>query len=614
MQSRLEFLPLLLLLFLAFLIPPIVSRIRWLPVVVSEIIVGMIVGKSGFNLVKPDPTLDFLAEIGLAILMFVAGLEIDFSLVLSRAPGGRRRGISPIVFAAVSIALTLALAGLISSRLADHGLVDDPWMVGLILSTTSLGIVLPVLKDGGLSGGPFGQTVLLAALFADFVTMFLITVYVALKSSGLSLDILLVVVLFVVALIVYQIGRAVAHRPGIEPVLEDLIPVTSQTKIHGAIALLFAFVILSYFLGTEMILGAFLAGSVIALLGGSGLPALRSKFDAIGFGFFIPLFFLIVGINFNFTSLVKDPRMIWLVPVLLISAYVVKIIPSLVLKVGFTWRETFAAGILLSSRLSLIIAAAGIGLRLGAIDETTTAVFILTAAVTSTVSPVLFNSLVPTRGTGEKSGIAIIGENEDAVQTGRELTARKEKVLFIVSEVSAKGRIDGLGFSSVLIHGLPEGLRTAKLPRLKSLLVMTPTDDENESICRVAKSMGLQHIVVLVNQASRLGNFRDLGVQVFAPGLFRPSLLALMARNPDLFNLLISTREDHQITEITVFNRQAAGLSLRELGLGADILIIAVKRGDDYLVPKGETKLEVGDWITVYGETEQVDELRSRLE
>jgi len=614
MESRLEFLPLLLVLFLTFLVPPIVSRIRWLPVVVSEIIVGLIIGKSGFNLVKPDATLDFLAEVGLAILMFLAGLEIDFNLVLARRSGSPRRRISPILLATIMMVLTLGLAGLISGRLASLGLVDDPWMVGLILSTTSLGVVLPVLKDGGLSGGNFGQTVLLSALLADFVTMFLITVYVTLKSTGLSLEILVVVVLFVVALAVYRVGRAIAHRTVIEPVLEDVIPVPSQTRLHGAIALLFAFVILSYFLGTEMILGAFLAGSVVALLGGSGLAALRSKFDAIGFGFFIPLFFLTVGINFNFLSLVKDPKMITLVPVLLISAYVVKIIPGLVLKAGFTWRETFAGGLLLSSRLSLIIAAAGIGLRLGAINETTTAVFILAAAVTSTVSPVLFNSLIPARRANEKSAIVIIGATEDAVQTGRELTARKEKVYFIVSDASARSAIEAAVLPTIQLDGLPESLRTAKLPRLKSLLVMTPSDDENASICRVVASMGLQHIVVQVNEASRLREFTDMGVQIFAPGLFRTSLLALMARNPDLFNLLISTREDHQITEIIVLSDQAAGRALRELGLSADILILSIKRGENYLVPRGETKIEVGDWITVYGETEQVDDLKSRLE
>lgn len=614
MESRLEFLPLLLILFLTFLVPPLLSRIRWLPVVVSEIIVGMIIGKSGFNLVKPDATLDFLAEIGLAILMFLAGLEIDFSLVLTKPSGGRRRRISPIVLAATSMIITLVLAGFISSRLASHGLLNDPWMVGLILSTTSLGIVLPVLKDGGLSGGDFGQTILVSALFADFVTMFLITVYVALKSTGLSLDILLVVVLFVAALIVYRVGRSAARRSAAEPVPEDLFSIPTQTRFHGAIALLFAFVILSYFLGTEMILGAFLAGSVIALLGGSGLAALRTKFDAIGFGFFVPLFFLTVGINFNFVSLINDPKMMYLAPVLLISAYAVKILPGLVFKLGFSWRETFAGGILLSSRLSLIIAAAGIGLKLGAIDESTTAAFILTAAVTSTFSPVLFNSLLPASRAHEKSVIAIIGATEDAVQTGRELTARKEKVVFIAAESSGRDKVEAAGFPSIQLDGLPESLRTAKLPRLKSLLVMTQSDDDNASICRVAASMGISHVVVLVNNASRLPDFKEMGVQIFAPGLFRASLLALMARNPDLFNLLISTRKDHQITEITVFNRQAAGQSLRELGLGADILIIAIKRGEDYLVPRGDTRLEVGDWITVYGETEQVDELKSRLE
>ncbi len=613
MESRLEFLPLLLILFLTFLVPPLLSRIRWLPVVVGEILVGMIIGRSGFNLVKPNATLDFLAEIGLAILMFLAGLEIDFNLALAKSPGGRRRA-NPMVLAAIGMAITLGLAGFISSRLASHGLITDPWMVGLILSTTSLGIVLPVLKDGGLSGGEFGQTILLYSLFADFVTMFLITVYVALKSTGLSLDILLVVVLFVAALIAYRVGRAATRRSAAEPVLEDLFPIPSQTRFHGAIALLFAFVILSYFLGTEMILGAFLAGSVIALLGGSGLAALRAKFDAIGFGFFVPLFFLTVGINFNFISLVNDPRMVYLAPILLISAYLVKILPGLVFKLRFSWRETLAGGVLLSSRLSLIIAAAGIGLRLGAIDESTTAAFILTAAVTSTLSPVFFNSLLPGRRMIEKSAIAIIGATEDAFQTGRELAARKEKVLFLTADSSGRDKAEAAGFPAIQLDGLPKSLRTAKLPRLKSLLVMTHSDDDNASICRVAASMGISHVVVLVNNASRLPDFKEMGVQVFAPGLFRASVLALMARNPDLFELLISTRKDHEITEIGVINPQAAGRSLRDLGLSADILIIAIKRGENYLVPRGDTRLEVGDWITVFGETDQVDKLKSRLE
>ncbi len=613
MESRLEFLPLLLILFLTFLVPPLLSRIRWLPVVVGEIIVGMIIGRSGFNLVKPNATLDFLAEIGLAILMFLAGLEIDFNLVLAKSPGGRRRA-NPMVLAAIGMAITLGLAGFISSRLASHGLITDPWMVGLILSTTSLGIVLPVLKDGGLSGGEFGQTILLYSLFADFVTMLLITVYVALKSTGLSLDILLVVVLFVAALIAYRVGRAATLRSAAEPVLEDLFPIPSQTRFHGAIALLFAFVILSYFLGTEMILGAFLAGSVIALLGGSGLAALRAKFDAIGFGFFVPLFFLTVGINFNFISLVNDPRMVYLAPILLISAYLVKILPGLVFKLRFSWRETLAGGVLLSSRLSLIIAAAGIGLRLGAIDESTTAAFILTAAVTSTLSPVLFNNLLPGRRMIEKSAIAIIGATEDAFQTGRELAARKEKVLFLTADSSGRDKAEAAGFPAIQLDGLPKSLRTAKLPRLKSLLVMTHSDADNASICRVAASMGISHVVVLVNNASRLPDFKEMGVQVFAPGLFRASVLALMARNPDLFELLISTRKDHEITEIGVINPQAAGRSLRDLGLSADILIIAIKRGENYLVPRGDTRLEVGDWITVFGETDQVDKLKSRLE
>jgi len=612
MDPRLEFLPLLLILFLAFLVPPLLARFRWLPVVVGEILVGIVVGRSGLNLVRTDATLEFLAEIGLAILMFLSGLEIDFTL-LSAPPPGRGRRAGPLLLAGASFLMTVGLAGAFSRELVSRGLTDDFVMVGLILSTTSLGVVLPVLKERRLSAGPFGQTLLLAALLADFVTMLLITVYVTVRAKGLSLDILLVVILFVAALIAFRVGRAALRRSEADLVFDDIVPVSSKTRLHASMALLLAFVILAELLGAEMILGAFLAGVVLSLLSGPRQTQLRGDLDAIGFGFFIPVFFLMIGVEFDLPALFRSPRTWALAPLLLAGAYLIKVLPALVLKFRFTWKETFAGGFLLSSRLSLIIAASGIGLRLGAIDEPTNAAFILIAAVTATLSPVLFNGLTSAAAASDRASIAIAGVTDLALQTARQLAANKETVCFIETAPAQGDAARAAGFRVIDASSPASGLGAIALPPLKSLLVLTAEDDINERICRQARTLGIRHIVVLVNDTARLSEFSALGAQPFAPGLYRSTLLALMARHPDLFGVMTSGRTHHQVREIPVLSRELSGRSLKELALGGDVLVLSVRRGAESVIPHGDTKLVTGDWVTVYGDEVPIEALQARL-
>lgn len=613
MDPRVEFLPLLLILFLAFIVPPLLSRFRWLPVVVGEIVVGMIVGLSGFDLVRPDMTLDFLAEIGLAILMFLSGLELDFTLIAARPAGRRRAG--PFFLAGLSFSLTVLLAALLSRELLSRGLTNDALMVGLILSTTSLGVVLPVLRERGLSSGAFGQTVLLAALLADFITMLLITVYVTIKAKGLTLDILLVGLLFVAALVVLRVGRAVIGKPSLDLDLDGIVPASPKTRLHASIALLLAFVILASLLGAEMILGAFLAGAVLSLLAGPRQRQLRESLDAIGFGFFIPVFFLMVGVRFDLPSLLRSRRTWVLAPLLLLAAYLIKVLPAFLFKLRFSWKESLAAGILLSSRLSLIIAAAGIGLRLGVIDEPTNAAFVLIAAVTATVSPVLFSGLLPGKKAPGGSAIGILGADDFALQTARELAAQKERVLFIDPMPVQADAVRKSGFPVLTASpATSASLAGVDLPPLKSLLVLADNDDRNASLCREARALGIPHVVVLVNDPSRLPEFTALGAQPFAPALYRATTVALMARHPDLFSLMMSGRSAHQVGEILVVNGSVAGNALKDLKLGGDILVLAIRRGGETLIPHGETRLVEGDWITVYGDAGSVEELRARLE
>ncbi|MFL7867746.1 MAG: cation:proton antiporter, partial [Anaerolineales bacterium] len=365
METR--FLPLLLVVLLATIVPFLLARFRRIPVVVGEILAGIIVGPSVLGWVHGDDlTLGLLAEIGFAFLMFLSGLEIDFSILFAASKRGQQNGPSPLFLATLSFLLTLILSLAVSFGLASAGFVGDPWMMTLILSTTSLGIVVPVLKERRLITSRFGQTVLLAALLADFVTMFLITVYVAARSSGLTFEILLIVLLFVPVVLLYQLGVRWLRAPGVRRLFEELADATAQVKVRSAFAIMIAFVVMAEIVGAELILGAFLGGALASLLSGKGEEKLRYKLDAIGFGFFIPLFFVFVGVHFDLNAFLSEKSAWILAPILLAASFGIKFLASLVFKRVFSWRETIASGFLLSARLSLIIAASAIGLQLGA--------------------------------------------------------------------------------------------------------------------------------------------------------------------------------------------------------------------------------------------------------
>jgi Kef-type K+ transport system membrane component KefB len=329
--------------------------------------------------------------------MFLSGMEIDFrSLRGTDSPQTRQSSHwSPLVLAVLNFGATLLLAGVFAWSLKWIGATTDPWMMGLILSTTALGVVVPILKEAGLSQTLFGQTILLATVIADFVTMFLISVLVAVISRGLTAEILLVFLLFVAFFFAARFGSFLSRIEWLQRAIEELSHATAQIKVRAAFSTLLIFVVLAENLGIEIIVGAFLAGAVVALLRTPEDRELSSQLEAIGFGFFIPIFFIMVGVEFHLPALLSSTGALLSVPLLLIAAIAVKMIPAVVFRLNHTWREALAAGILLCPRLSLIIAAAAIGEKLGIIDESVNAGIVLVAIVTVTVSPLAFLRIFP---------------------------------------------------------------------------------------------------------------------------------------------------------------------------------------------------------------------------
>jgi Trk K+ transport system NAD-binding subunit len=418
-------------------------------------------------------------------------------------------------------------------------------------------------------------------------------------------------VLFVAFMLTYRLGLRQVRRPAVQRLIEQLSGATSQFKVRTALALLMAFVVLAESVGVELILGAFLAGVVVSLIRPPEDEVLRHNLEAIGYGFFIPVFFIMVGVSFDFRTLLSDPNALYLAPLLLVVAFSLKVVGALVFKTTFSWRETLGAGSLLSPRLSLIIAASAIGLRLGAITEATNAAIILVAALTSTLAPLGFNGLVPRREETGRRHYLIFGAASIGMAVAQELRAHGEEVCFAEPSQRVAKFARREGFTVIEGRILTECFGDVEARNVKAMLALSSDDDENYEAAKSALGLGIGNVVALVNEPTRVNEFVDLGAQAFAPSMLRPKLITTMARNPSIFQLLTSTTDDRDIREIRLFNPGLAGRKIGKVVLPGDTLILTINRNGEVLVPHASTTLEIGDRLTVLGSLEALEEVRT---
>lgn len=612
------FIPLLIVVLLAFIVPVILARFKKLrlPIVVGEIIAGILIGRSGFGWVShEEPILDFIAEFGFVFLMFISGMEIDFSSLglVSRGSKAREtRRWGPISLGAISFGLTLLMAVLISIGLVNMGLARNMWMMGLILSTTSLGVVVPVLKEKGLISGPFGQSLLVAALIADFVTMFFITILVAILSQGITFNILLIGLLFVAFFVMLRFGQFFNRLPAARRAFEELSHATAQIKVRGAFTIMLAFVVLSSVLGTEVILGAFLAGACIALLMTADDEPVFHQLETIGYGFLIPVFFIKVGIDFDLTALLSSSRAMLLVPLLIVAAIGVKVLPAMVFRLRFGWRETLSAGVLLSARLSLIIAAAAVGVRLGAISTATNAAIVLVAILTVTLAPVIFSALAPPRESKTHRPMIVVGAEELGLQVAEQLRSHQEHVTLVDYDESRVERARQMGFIALNATVDDNDIRAEPaLAETQTLICTYANTERNYRVCQVARTVyGIPHVVAQVPTPGEVTRFRKLGVSASNAVLDHAALLTLLARNPATYSLLTRTDDDKEIYEVLIENIDCTDKTLRQLQLPGDTLAVAIRRNGELIVPHGNTKIECGDYLTLISSLEFVEQGR----
>ncbi len=591
---------------LAVVVPFLVSHIKFvkIPIVVGEIIAGIIIGQSGFNLVEETPTLNFLSEFGFAFLMFLSGLEVNFdALRKSRAEETVSKWKKPIPLAFLYFLSTVALALFFGYGFASFGLVKSPLLMGLILSTTSLGIVVPILKERGLAVTNYGQSVLVAALVSDFVTLLLLSVVIAVLSQGFNLELLLFMVLIVAFVVAVRISNRLKKIPGLGVLIAELSHTTAQIRVRGAFALLVTFVVVAESLGVELILGAFLGGVLVSISSQDTESPLHSKLDAIGYGFFIPIFFIVVGAKFDLKSLLDSPTALLLVPVLIFAAYFVKLLPALFYKTVFSWRETLALGTLLSSRLSLIIAASAIALSLGLISTAANSAVILVAIVTCTVSPLLFSWILPEKKKIERSGIVIFGTHQLARLLAQRLGTSGEKIVFMSRDAEGLKQMRENGFETVLWNPADEdSLEQANLSTARAFLAVSNLTDIIPEVCRLAKErFEIPTIIARADEPEIVRQLKELNVGIVQSPLAVALAFESALLYPSTFDILVDKKDDVELADIVLVNRQFNRQSLRQIRLPGNALIIGIRRAGETIIPHGDTVVRAGDTLILIG-------------
>jgi len=358
-----------------------------LPSVVLEIVAGIVIGPSVLGWVEVDEPVRVLSLIGLAFLLFLAGLEVDFDRLR-----GRRLGL-----VTVSFAVSFGIAVVVALGLKAAGQIDTPLLVAIILVATSLGVVVPVLKDSNKLSSDLGQLVIAAASIADFGAVILLSLFFSRESTGIGAKIVLLGGFALVSVAAVLALVRVERSMLLTRAFLRLQDTTAQIRVRGAFLLLVAFVALAERLGLEVILGAFMAGAVLSLVDRDQTgthPQFRTKLEGAGYGMFIPVFFVTSGVQFNVDALFASGSTIALVPVFLAALLVVRGLPALVYRGTIGRRDTVAAGLLQATSLPFIVAASMIGMELGLLDQATGAGLIAAGLLSVLLFPLLALTLL----------------------------------------------------------------------------------------------------------------------------------------------------------------------------------------------------------------------------
>jgi Trk K+ transport system NAD-binding subunit len=334
------------------------------------------------------------------------------------------------------------------------------------------------------------------------------------------------------------------------------------------------------------------------------------KLDAIGYGFFIPIFFITVGAGFDLGALLASRSSLLLVAALLGAAYLIKFLPALLYRVRFTMRQSLAAGALLSSRLSLIIAVSAITFELGLISEATNAALIVVAIVTCTLSPFLFTRILPQSPESDRKGVIILGTDQLATLLGLRLQQAGDQVTYINRNESEVENLKRDGFRC--LAGDPRdpliwekaGARSAR-----ALIAVTRAPKSLLVACQLARErFRIPTIIARADNPHLVSALQSMNVSVVQPAMAVALALEGALHFPAAFNVLMDKGDNVEFLDVPLENPTCFGRPLRHLRLPGDALVLGIQRKGEVVVPHGDTVLHRDDVLMLVGNPDSLEE------
>lgn len=346
-----------------------------LPAVVVELILGVIVGPEVLGVANVDSVLVFFSSLGLGMLFFFAGYEIDLRRIAGR----------PLVLAGIAWALSLALAYTVGGVLAAMGIVLSLLYTGSALSTTAIGTLIPILSDSGELKTRFGTYLLAAGAVGEFGPIMLLTVLLTTQSPLHNALILFAFIVLAVAVAVAAVRSAERTLPLMTVTMDK----SSQIAVRWVVVLVFALALIAAQLGLDLLLGGFAAGLITReVLRGREVEALDSKLTAVAFGFFVPFFFVVSGMSLDLDALFESPEGLMKLAIFFVLFLVVRGAPVLlVYRRVLGSRDRWALAFFASTQLPLVIAITTVAVDAGKMLDDTAAALIGAAVLSTLVFP-----------------------------------------------------------------------------------------------------------------------------------------------------------------------------------------------------------------------------------
>ncbi len=590
----------LLVILMALVIPIWMAKFNLhnIPTAVAEIIVGIVLGVSGFNWVDTSNSqLSFLSNLGVIILIFLSGMEIEFDLFKKKQDSQ----INPVKIALLSFLGIAAFSIFLGWILSILGLFKDMLLASIIFMTVALGVVIATLKEKEILSKSIGQSILLTAVLGEVVPLLGLTIYASIHGGDAE-KLWLIILLFVAAIVLLIRFK----RPYLW--FNKITKQTTQIDIRLAFFLIFVLVSIAEKVGAENILGAFLAGMVMKLLEPS--EATKDKLTSIGYGFFIPFFFIMTGAKLNLKSLFTNQSALLLLPILVLAFFVSKVPAVLTYLKYFTKRNALAGGLLTATTITIVLPTLQVARKLNAISKTQSDAFTLAAIITCIAGPIIFNSLFKLAPEDKiKEKVLIYGANVFSVAVAQELHDKWYSVEMITDDQEAyntyKSRVKSLKYCNNVL---------AINEFNYDIVASSGSDDErNYEFAKKAKQAGVSRVIVRQKQpeANRIAELTQLDIEVFNGYSARTSAMRALIESPAFYGIL--TDSDNILYDVKIRNHRYAGHQLMDLSFIDKITVSRIKRDGEWLAPHGTTVLEVGDEIVYTGKVEDADMIRELL-